>query len=127
MEKHHVAIWIDDKEAILLVFDADPREGLDSNSPGNGWSQHHVSTQQHLVRQQYYDAVLSYLGPGDEVLILGPGSAKRELCQRIKQHAGLKGNVVGLRRASGLAKVELVFPTIEAMNTSRIALPSGDQ
>jgi len=126
MTKHNVAIWIDDKEAILLVF-ADPLEGSVSHSQGDGGSQYHVNAQQYLVRRQYYAAVLSYLGPGDEVLILGPGSAKRELCQRIKQHAGLKGNVVGLRRASGLAKVELVFPTIEAMNTSRIALPSGGQ
>jgi hypothetical protein len=44
-------------------------------------------------------------------LILGPGRAKDQLCQRIEQHVNLKGKVVGIQHATKLAEVELVFPT----------------
>jgi hypothetical protein len=105
-----IAIWIDQRQAILLAFEAGPFDGPVPHRPGDGWSQYRVDAQQHLVMQEYYDAVLSYLGPQDEILILGPGQAKRELRQDIEQHGNLKGKVVGLHEASRLGEVELVFP-----------------
>jgi hypothetical protein len=109
----HVAIWIDHHEAMLLVFEVGPFPSSLPHGPGDGWSQHRVDAQRYPLMQQYYDVVLSHLEPQDEILILGPGQAKRELCQWIEQHGGLKGKVVGLHHASRLADVELVFPAGE--------------
>jgi hypothetical protein len=69
--------------------------------------------------QQFYEAVLSHLQPQDEILILGPGRAKRQLGQRIEQLGNLKGKVVGLQDAPELAEVELVFPTGEVWCSDR--------
>lgn len=108
-----VAIWIDHHEAILLAFEVGPFGSSVSHRPGDGWSQHRVDAQLYSLTQQYYEAVLSYLKPGDEILILGPGQAKRELHQQIERYGTLKGKVVGLQYASRLVEVELVFPTGE--------------
>jgi len=100
----HVAIWIDLRCTILLASE---------DEPAGGCTQHRVDAQECQIGQQYYDAVLTHLGPEDEILILGPGQAKRELCQRIEQDGGTRGRVVGLYDASRLADAEVVFPTGE--------------
>ncbi len=100
----HVAIWIDACRAILLASEDEPADGC--------W-QYRVDAQECQIAQQYYDAVLTHLGPEDEILILGPGQAKQELCQGIEQHGGMKGRVVGLYDASTLADTEVIFPTGE--------------
>jgi hypothetical protein len=115
----HVAIWIDPQQAILLAFETEPLARSTLQSPGEGWSQDRVDAQQYPFKQQYYVAVVSHLEPRDEVLILGPGQAKRELRHQIEQQEGLKGKVVGLYYASGLAKVEMVFPTSEAWRSEK--------
>jgi hypothetical protein len=107
----HVAIWIDSHQAILLAFEAEPFNRSTVHRPGEACSQHRVDAQQYPSIQQYYEAVLSHLQPQDEILILGPGQAKRDLRQRIEQPGTLKGKLVGLYHASRLAEVELVFPT----------------
>jgi hypothetical protein len=116
-----VAIWIDHHEAILLAFEVGPFASSVPHRPGDGWSQHRVDGQQYPLMQQYYDAVLSHLEPQDEILILGPGQAKRELRQRIEQHGGLRGKVVGLYHASRLADAELIFPTSQVSPSEAIA------
>jgi hypothetical protein len=65
------------------------------------------------MMQQFYEALLSHLEPVDDILILGPGQAKHELCRQIDRCRGLRGKVVGLHHASTLAQVELVLPTGE--------------
>ncbi len=100
----HVAIWIDASGAILLASEDEPADGC--------WL-HRVDAQECQIAQQYYNAVLTHLGPADEILLLGPGQAKRELSQRIEQHEGTKGRVVGLYDASRLADAEVIFPTGE--------------
>jgi stalled ribosome rescue protein Dom34 len=107
----HVAIWIDSYQAVLLAFEAEPFDRSTLYSLGTGCSQHRVDAQEYPSMQQYYEAVISHLQSQDEILILGPGRAKDQLCQRIEQRGNLKGKVVGLQHAPKLAKVELVFPT----------------
>jgi hypothetical protein len=115
----HVAIWIESHQAILLTFEAELLDRSTLHSPGDGCSQHRVDAHQYPSMQQYYLAMLSHLQPQDEILILGPGRAKRQLCQRIEQHRNLKGKVVGLHQAPKLAEVELVFPTSEVWRSDK--------
>jgi hypothetical protein len=115
----HVAIWIDRREAILFAFEVDPFDGSVPHRPGDDWSQYRVDARSYPLRQEYYDAVLSHLGSQDEIWILGPGQMKRELRQRIEQQGGLKGKVVGLHDACGLATVEVVFPSSGAWRAEK--------
>ena len=115
----HVAIWVDPRQAILIAFEAEPLDISALHRPGEGWSQDRVDAHEYPSTQQYFGAVLSYLKPLDEILILGPGQAKRELRHQIEQQGGLKGKVVGLYNASRLAKVEVVFPTGEVWRTKK--------
>jgi hypothetical protein len=105
-----VAIWIDDREAVLLAFEADPFASTCPHRPRNPCSETRVAAQQYSLPEQYYAAVLSLLQPGDEILIVGPAQAKGELRHQIEQQGTLKGKIVGLYEAFSLAKVELVFP-----------------
>ena len=116
----HVAIWIDHHEAILLTFEAGPFDGSVPHGPGNGWSQYRVDARSYPLMQEYYDAVLSYLASQDEIWILGPGQAKHELRQRIEEHGTVRGRVVGLHDACGLAAVELVFPKGKAWHMEQV-------
>lgn len=115
----HVAIWIEPWQAILLAFEGEPLDSSVLHRPGAGWSQDRVDAHQYPSTQQYVGAVLSYLKPLDEILILGPGQAKHELRNQIEQLGGLKGKVVGFYYASRLARVEVVFPTSEAWRTEQ--------
>ena len=91
----------------------------------DGWSQYRVDAQRYPLIQQYYDAVLSHLEPQDEILILGPGQAKSELCRQIEQYEGLKGRVGGLHHPAGLTEVELVFPTGDAWRPEKVSPAMG--
>ena len=116
----HVAIWIDHRQAILLLLEPDPFDGSVPHRPSDGESQDRIDARQYPVMEQYYDAVLNHLEPADEILILGPGRAKRELRQRIEQHDGQKGTVVGLHHASRPADVELIFPIGEIRRSENV-------
>jgi hypothetical protein len=121
LESRHVAIWIDPRQAILIAFEAELLDISALHRPGEGWSQDRVDAHEYPSTQQYVGVVLSYLKPLSEILILGPGQAKRELSHQIEQQGGLKGKVVGFYNASRLAKVEVVFPTGEAWRTKKAA------
>jgi hypothetical protein len=109
----HVAIWIDLYQAVLLVFDVVPLQRSMMDRPTGRRSQWRVDAGQFLHLQHYYKAVLSLLEPRDEILILGPDGAKRELLRRIKGCKGERGNVVGIHGASRLSGADLVYPTAE--------------
>ena len=107
----HIAIWIDIHQAFLILFRADQLDGCLAHTADDGWSQTRVDARQYRRIQQYYNAVLTYLEPRDEILILGPDQAKGELCQIIERQRGSRGSVVGVYRASRLAEADLLFPT----------------
>jgi hypothetical protein len=115
----HVAIWIDPHQAVLLSSESEPCDRSALPRPDEGWSQNRVRAERYLLRQQYYDAVLSHLEPLDEILILGPGRTKLELRRQIEKQEGLKGKVVGLYHASTLAEVEVIFPTSETWHAEQ--------
>jgi hypothetical protein len=109
----HVAIWIDHHQAVLLVFETSPLLMPTEGGSDGQWFQYRIDASQHRRARGYYEAVLSLLEPQDEIFILGPDHAKRELLGRIEGHQGAKGTVVGLHDAARLADVDLVCPTGE--------------
>jgi hypothetical protein len=109
----HVAIWLDHHQATLLIFEASSLPLSTVEGPEGEWFEYCVDGSQYPLAQDYYEAVLSPLEPQDEIFVLGPDQAKRELLQRIEGHRGAKGTVVGVHDASRLSEVDLVYPTDE--------------
>lgn len=110
-----VAIWIDHREAILITFRGEKVIGEEElfsragpHTHGGGWAQHRIEAHRHEMLKHYYEEVLQHLGPVDEILILGPGQAKHELYQSVKDHKGLKGKVMDVRSASHLTEQEVI-------------------
>jgi peptide subunit release factor 1 (eRF1) len=110
-----VAIWIDHREAILIVFRGeaviDEEELFSEAGPrthGGGWAQRRIEAHRHEMLKHYYEEVIGHLGPVDEILILGPGQAKHELHQSIEHHKGLRGKVMAVRNTSRLTEQEVV-------------------
>ena len=112
---HHVAIWIDHQEAILVSFAGDHLDNEEDvfssagpHTHGGGRSQHHFESHRHEILKHFYDEVIHHLGSADEVLVLGPGQAKHDLRRRIEHHKSLKGKVSALINASRLTEAELI-------------------
>ena len=110
-----VAIWIDHREAILIAFrgeqiigEKDLYSEARPHTHGGGWSQHRIEAHRHEVLKHYYERVIRHLGPVDEILIMGPGQAKRELHHSIEHHKGLRGKVVAVRSTSRLTEQEVI-------------------
>jgi stalled ribosome rescue protein Dom34 len=110
-----VAIWIDHREAILIVFRGEVVIGENEllseagpHSHGGGWSQHRIEAHRHEVLKHYYEEVIQHLGSVDEILILGPGQAKHELHHSIDHHKGLKGKVTALHSTPRLTEREVI-------------------
>lgn len=110
-----VAIWIDQREAILITLEGEHVAGEEElfsevgpHTHGGGWSQHRIEAHRHELLKHYYEEVVQHLGPVDEILILGPGQAKHELHQRIEHHRGLRGKVVAVQGTSRLTEHELM-------------------
>jgi peptide subunit release factor 1 (eRF1) len=110
-----VAIWIDQREAILITLEGERVAGEEElfsevgpHTHGGGWSQRRIEAHRHEQLKHYYEEVVQHLGPVDEILILGPGQAKHELHQSIEHHKGLKGKVVAVHGTPRLTEHELM-------------------
>lgn len=88
-----VGVWIDQKKAVIFSL-ADERTGL-----------HRIAAE---GRQDgYYDEVLSHLRDAKAILIFGPGEAKRELKQRLK-NLELHGHIVDLKEVEKMTDNQIV-------------------
>ena len=106
-----VAIWVDHQEAFLAKFlneQLTHEEEIDSNvgprTHGGGWSQDRIEAHRHEQLKHFYDEIVEHLGSVDEILILGPGQAKHELCSRIEHHKGLRGKVADLKTTDKISE-----------------------
>jgi peptide subunit release factor 1 (eRF1) len=120
--ERRTAIWIDHRTAILNTFVGEHLEveqvlhsDAGPHTHGGGWSQQHIEAHNHELLKHFYDRVIDYLAPADEILILGPGQAKYELRKRIERHKGLKGTVVTLQNATKMSEAELIAITTPAL------------
>lgn len=106
--KKEVGLWIDHREAVLVILSAakDEIKHITSNmekrtrfsnashaqTPGG----HDNSTEDKRDRRfddhldKYYDAVIAVLHDTDSILIMGPGEAKGELQKRLAAQHGSK-------------------------------------
>lgn len=105
MSTHHAAVWIDHNEARIFhitgeAFDAAVVHAVIHSSTAH--TQLHrksEATDGHRARenQPYYHAVALALADADEVLVLGPSTAKLELIKHAhKRDPNLEARIVGV-------------------------------
>jgi stalled ribosome rescue protein Dom34 len=95
----HVAIWIDHNEAKVFHVDS---EGFD---PKKIQPHHHVKRHPTVTAERahpadalhYFQAVEKAVADAEEILVVGPGSAKLELIKHVhKSNRGLEAKIVGV-------------------------------
>lgn len=118
--KREVGLWIDHRRTVMVTIEnetAVTREILsnmekhvrfsNSASSKNPAPVHGSSAEDMRDRQfddhldSYYDGIISMIRDADSIWIFGPGEAKVELENRLKQ-AGLGGRIVGVETVDKL-------------------------
>ena len=88
MPTNHVVIWIDHKEAHVLYFDRSKSTIIKSQSVKNHL--HHkamvVGDGNAPIDHAFFHAVISAVADVNEILIVGPSSAKIELMKHADHH-----------------------------------------
>ena len=88
MSTNHVAIWIDHKEAHILYFDTTRSEIVKSNAehPHLHHKANEIGSGNAPAETHYFHTVISAVAGVNEILIVGPGSAKTELLKHAISH-----------------------------------------
>jgi stalled ribosome rescue protein Dom34 len=101
MSLSHAVIWIDHQEAHVIQFNADASESEIIKTKSKHTKIHqkagvvgsgHQSTDQHYLHQ-----VIESVSGANEILIVGPGSAKLELFRHVQNHdPAISEKIVGI-------------------------------
>jgi stalled ribosome rescue protein Dom34 len=107
----HAAVWIDHNEAKVFRIDSgdfDPKK----IEPHHHVKRHSSVTAEHAHPADalhYFQAVEKALADVEEILIVGPGSAKLELIKHVhKSNAGLEHRIVGVETVDHPSDGQLV-------------------
>ena len=99
MRLNHVVIWIDHKEAHVLHYDNAKSTLIKSQSkhPHLHHKANAIGSGKAPDDHQYFHNVMAAVVDADEILIVGPGSAKSELLKHAIGHdAQLSQKIIGL-------------------------------
>jgi stalled ribosome rescue protein Dom34 len=84
MNTKHAIVWIDHQEAKIFFIDADTSEALDAHKhvqhPKHGDGKHPV------MEDSFFHAVLHEVRESEEILVVGPASAKLQLVKHAHKH-----------------------------------------
>lgn len=124
--KTRVGLWIDHREAIILLItnegeevksiiskvEKQPRRSGDSPLKGDYESlqvpasdSQQKNFTEHL--KVYYDSVVAVIRDAKSILIFGPGEAKGELSESLKKH-NLDKLIIGVETADKMTETEIV-------------------
>lgn len=73
----HTTIWIDQKHAFIFEFSADKVQEKNMSNSGN-------TDDEHL--KKFFHEVAGHLGSPNQLLIVGPGTAKEEFKNHLEDH-----------------------------------------
>jgi stalled ribosome rescue protein Dom34 len=99
MQANHVVIWIDHHEAHVLYFDGSKNQIIKSSSEHTHL--HHkantIGSGNAPDDHVFFDQVITSLAHANEILIVGPGSAKGEIVKYIAvHHSALSKKIMGV-------------------------------
>ena len=98
--KKEAGVWIDHKEAFVVLIGADSEEnqriesGVEKRSE-TGSADDHRDRQFATHLGGYYDKVIAHIGNAESILLFGPGVAKGEFEKRLTGK-GLGARIVGV-------------------------------
>jgi stalled ribosome rescue protein Dom34 len=115
-----IAIWIDHREAILVIFqdahllrEEEIFSEVGPHTHGGGWSQKRIEAHRHAVLDHFYEEIVQNLIGADEIIIYGPGQAKHELHQHINRNKALSQHMVDLVTTDKLSEHQFIRMAIE--------------
>ena len=110
----HVAVWLDHKEARIIAFHPGHADEATVSAPPHNDHHKHTRGQEGLkehpedTRRFYHDLVDALQGT-EELLIVGPASAKIEFFRYVHQHdRALEAKVVGIETVDHPSDAQLV-------------------
>jgi hypothetical protein len=115
---HQAGIWIDHERAVIVSASegritsetleshvaGHPRYG--GQQDGGGEKKYEERHDQHLDR--YYDEVISHLTDAAELLIFGPGEAKRELERQLRRSKAHPVRIIDIETTDKLTDPQIV-------------------
>jgi len=108
----HVAVWIDHKEAKIYYVDATNADAVKIETPERHVQRHSSVTAEHnhpIDAQHFYRDVVAALEDVQEILIVGPGSAKLELIKYVHKHRPtLEPRIIGVETVDHPSDKQLV-------------------
>ncbi|MFH2059458.1 MAG: hypothetical protein ABIJ59_11230 [Pseudomonadota bacterium] len=127
IKKKEIGIWIDHKEAILIVIEDGKttvdhiNSGAESHfRPSGGWKASGTNVAQSVSKEQkaeerrkhqhhnFYQMVITKAGNAGSLFIFGPGEAKLELAKEIEKIKGPKSKIAAVEAADRLTENQVV-------------------
>jgi hypothetical protein len=113
MSHFHAVAWLDHTEAHVMHFAKDEVERFTAHASDKHPHLHHkrgaIGSGHRGEDGAYFDAVVKLLGGAQEILLVGPGSAKLELVKHIhKHHSALVPRVLGVESADHPTDAQVV-------------------
>lgn len=97
MNTHHVAVWIDHKEAKIFHIDAETFDATTVKAPHHHLTRKADEQGAHSASKPFFDDVATALGGAEQVLLVGPSTAKLEFHRHLHTHnAALEKRIVGV-------------------------------
>lgn len=96
----HVAVWLDHHEAKVFHVNPESFEEQHLKAPHSSLHQKHREKTHPAEMKQFFDDVAQAVAGAEEILLVGPGSAKLELVKYLHEHKkALVPKVVGVESA----------------------------
>jgi hypothetical protein len=124
----HVAVWIDHREARVIEFHPDSADESTVSAPPHNDHHKHTRGQEGLKEhpedeKRFFHDLVATLQRAEELLIVGPGSAKLEFSRYLHTHDRLlEANVVGIETVDHPSDAQVVaFAKSYFKKTARMA------
>jgi hypothetical protein len=134
--KKNIGLWIDHREAVLVILTEDTEEIRHIPSSGEKHGRSHSKTPEGLKEvtaedqqdrkfenqlNKYYDEVIAAVRGADTIQIFGPGEAKGELKKRIDRD-GLKAHILVVETTDKMSDRQIAAKVRERFLTESTAV-----
>jgi len=109
-----VAVWIDHREAILVIFknahllhEEELFSEAGPHTHGGGWSQKRLESHRHAVLDHFYEEIVHELNGANQIILYGPGQAKHELEHHINHTKSLRGHILVVETTDRMGETQL--------------------
>ncbi|MEO7035782.1 MAG: translational machinery protein [Polyangiaceae bacterium] len=109
MSPHHAAVWIDHKEAKIFQIELEGFDISNITTPHQHVTRKADEHGRHTEQHGFFHDVAAFLKGADELLILGPASAKLDFIRHLQRHDhALEAKVVGVETLDHPTDAQLV-------------------